>query len=118
MDIEKYLSTDVFKTREELVKETGCCDRVIRQSVSELKKKKPVIYNSQTKGYRLTKNLDAFNTVVDAKQEIKLIEHCINDIDGKIKDFSESKRTYTMHLSKLKEYLWILENANHIPHVY
>ena len=117
MDIEKYLSTSVFKTKEELVKETGCCYRVIKQSISELKKKKPVIYNSQAKGYRLTKNLDAFNTVDEARQEIELIKHYINDIDSRIKDFKESKRTYTMHLSKLEEYLWILENANHIPNL-
>lgn len=49
MKIEDYLNTGEFKTRQQLVKETGMTDRVVRRKISDLKKTKPVIYNSQTK---------------------------------------------------------------------
>lgn len=49
MKIEDYLSTEEFKTRGELVKQTGLNDRMLRNKISILKKNRPVIYNSQTK---------------------------------------------------------------------
>lgn len=55
MNIESYLNTEQFKTRQELVKETNMKDRAVRNQISNLKKIRPVIYNSQTRGYRLAK---------------------------------------------------------------
>lgn len=49
MKIEEYLSTENFKTRQQLVNDTGLTDRAVRNQISILKKIKPVIYNSQTK---------------------------------------------------------------------
>ena len=49
MKIEEYLSTENFKTRQQLVNDTGLTDRAVRNQISVLKKTKPVIYNSQTK---------------------------------------------------------------------
>ena len=55
MNIESYLNTEQFKIRQELVKETNMKDRAVRNQISNLKKIRPVIYNSQTRGYRLAK---------------------------------------------------------------
>ena len=49
MKIKEYLSTEEFKTRQQLIKATGMNDRAIRNQISILKKTEPVIYNSQTK---------------------------------------------------------------------
>lgn len=49
MKIEDCLSTEEFKTRGQLVQETKMTDRAVRRQISELKKTKAVIYNSQTK---------------------------------------------------------------------
>jgi len=57
IDIEKYLSTEKYTTRKELVEKTGLSDREVRNKISELKKRRVVIYSSSTKGYRLAKEL-------------------------------------------------------------
>lgn len=54
-------------------------DRAIRNQISVLKKTKAVIYNSQTRGYRLAKDIKSFNTAEEAKEELRQIQHCIND---------------------------------------
>ena len=40
MNIENYKSATSYKTREQLVNETGLSDRKIRSQISELKKEK------------------------------------------------------------------------------
>lgn len=81
MNIEKYLSTEEFKTRGQLAIETGKTDRVIRQAISNLKKTRPVIYNSQTKGYRLAKDLNSFNTAEEAQEEYDLIQRWLGNYE-------------------------------------
>ncbi len=115
MKIENYLSTEQFKTRQQLVKETGFTDRAVRNAISDLKKTRPVIYNSQTRGYRLAKDVKSFNTVAAATEEAKLIEHCINDIEARKQDMNLSERTYIAYLNKIQEEIFILQNENHIP---
>lgn len=114
MKIEEYLNTQEFKTRKQLVDETGFKDRAVRQAISDLKKIKAVIYNSQTKGYRLAKDIKSFNTVGEAKQELEQIQHCINDIEARKRDFNMSERTYIEYKEKLENEIIILENENHI----
>lgn len=98
MKIEEYLNTQEFKTRGQLVKETGFTDRTVRQAISDLKKKIAVIYNSQTRGYRLAKDIKSFNTVEEAEEEKKQVQHCINDIEARKKDFNMSeKNIYSLY---------------------
>lgn len=114
MNIESYLNTEQFKTRQELVKETNMKDRAVRNQISNLKKIRPVIYNSQTRGYRLAKDIKSFNTADEAKKEKEQIQHCINDIEARKRDMNLSERTYIAYLKKLEEEIMILENENHI----
>lgn len=115
MNIENYLSTEEFKTRGQLVIETRLSDRAVRKQISELKKIKPVIYNSQTKGYRLAKDLNSFNTAEEAQEEYDLIQHCINDIEARKRDLNMSERTYIAYKKQLEYQIIVLKNANHIP---
>lgn len=55
MKIEEYLSTEEFKTKQELIQATGLCDREVRNQISMLKKKRAVIYNSQTRRIQIGK---------------------------------------------------------------
>lgn len=117
MKIEEYLSTEEFKTRQQLVQETGMTGRFIRNQISMLKKKKPVIYNSQTRGYRLAKDIKSFNTAEEAKEELEQIQHCINDIEARKRDMNRSERTYIAYQKKLGEEIMILDNEKHISDV-
>lgn len=114
MRIEDYLNTEEFKTKQELLKETGITDRAIRHKISMLKKIRPVIYNSQTKGYRLARDIKSFNTAKEAREELEQIQHCINDIEARKRDMNKSERTYIAYKKKLEEEIMILENMNHI----
>lgn len=118
MKIEDYLSTEEFKTRQQLMNETGMTDRAVRREISILKKKKPVIYNSQTRGYKLAKDIKSFNTAEEAKTEWEQIQHCINDIEARKSDMNMSERTYIAYKKKIEEEIMILKNQNHIPHIY
>lgn len=115
MNIEEYLSTENFKTRQQLVQETGLNDRAVRNKISDLKKIKPVIYNSQTRGYRLAKDINSFNTADEAIEESMLIQHCINDIEARKRDMNMSERTYIAYRNELDKQIMILRNENHIP---
>ena len=117
MKIEEYLSTDELKTKQDLIEATGLSDRAVRNQISMLKKRRAVIYNSQTRGYRLAKDIDSLYTVKEAQEEIDLIQHSINDIEARKRDMNMSERTYIAYLKKLEEKIMILENENHIPYV-
>ena len=106
MNIQDYLSMFEFKTREQLVRETGLSDRTLRQKISDLKQKMPVIYNSQTKGYRLAKTINKEMSKEELEHEIKLIRHCINDIEARKDVFNKQEREYIAYLKvaeKIKE---------------
>lgn len=115
MKIEQYLDKEEFKTRGQLVEETNMTDRAVRKAISDLKKTRPVIYNSQTKGYRLAKDYNSFNTVKEAQKEYELIQHCINDIEARKRDMNMSERTYIAYKKQLEHQIMLLENENHIP---
>lgn len=104
MNIEDYLSTDYFKTRRQLVNETGYSDRVVRDKISNLKIKRPVIYNSQTSGYRLAKNFEELSKE-DLITELRLIQHCCFDIEARKKIFNQQERTYIATLEVGKKIL-------------
>jgi len=102
MDIEKYLSTEKYTTRKELVEKTGLSDREVRNKISELKKRRVVIYSSSTKGYRLAKELRGMSKE-ERKQEIELVKHSLNDCKSRTKQINKQKRKYIAYLKKAEE---------------
>ena len=102
--IENYLNTETFTTRKELVAKTGMKDRVIRDKISNLKLKKPIIYNSQTKGYRLTKDLSKLNRE-ELITEILEVQHSRNDIVSRIEVFSKQLEVYDKFLQEADRFL-------------
>ena len=55
INIENLLSATRYTTKQEIMEKTGLSERKVRDLVSKLKKKRVVIYSSQTKGWRLAK---------------------------------------------------------------
>lgn len=102
--IEEYLNSETFTTRKELVARTGMSDRVVRDKISNLKLEKPVIYNSQTKGYRLAKDLSKLNReqLID---EILEVQHSRNDIVSRIEVFSKQLEVYEDYLHGADRFL-------------
>ena len=92
--IESYLNDKDFTTREELVARTGYSDRKVRQLISELK---PVIYNSQTKGYRLAKKPSEMS-IEEVIQEMNMAQHCVNDIESRKEVFNQQERVYIAYI--------------------
>lgn len=100
--IEEYLNSETFISRGELRSLTGYKDRTIRKLISDLKMEKPVIYNSQTSGYRLAKDFSKL-TEEEKQEEIRLIKHCIADIESRKKAFDMQLRIYIAYLKKAEE---------------
>lgn len=105
MNIRDFLSTDEFKSRKQLVEETGYSDRAVRSAISELKQNEVVIYNSQTSGYRLAKNISDEMKLEDLLKEINLVQHCINDIEARKEVFNQQERTYIAYLKVAEKFL-------------
>ena len=99
--IEDYLSDKEFTTREELVAKTGLSDRKVRQLISELKLLKPVLYNSQTKGYRLAKKATEM-TIEEVIKEMNMAQHSINDIESRKDVFNQRERVYIAYIKDLE----------------
>lgn len=104
MEIKNYLNCDEFKTRKQLVAETGLSDRTIRILISGLKQTDTVLYNSQQSGYRLAKPLENL-TREELIEELKLVKHCINDIEARKEAYNPQERQYIAYLEKGKEFL-------------
>lgn len=104
IDVQEYLSTDKFTSRQEIAELTGLSERAIRSKISDLKLTVPVIYNSYTKGYRLAKN---FNNMSKEEiiEETNLIQHSINDIQARKKVFDKQLRTYIAYLKAAEKFL-------------
>lgn len=100
--IEDYLNSETFTTKKELRELTGYTDRTIRRLISDLKAEKPVIYNSQTSGYRLAKDFSKL-TEEEKQEELRLIRHCIADIESRKKAFDMQLRSYIAYLKKAEE---------------
>ena len=105
MNIEEYLSNNDFKSKYVLMKEMGLKDeRTVRLKLSELKLKKPVIYNSQTTGYRLPKSIKNIS-IEELEKEIDLVEHARNDINSRNRVFEMQKSVYNSWLDEAKREL-------------
>lgn len=103
MSIEDYLNMDEFTSRKELVAKTGLSDRVIRDKIRNLKLRKAILYNSQTKGYRLAKTRERLNqlNISELANEMYLTEHTKRDILSRISKLSEEVDTYNKYLEQV-----------------
>lgn len=104
VNIEEYLCTDKFTSRQEIAGVTGLSERAVRSKISNLKLKVPVIYNSQTKGYRLAKDIKS-QTNEELRTEVELIKHCISDIQARKKVFDKQLQTYIAYLKVAEKFL-------------
>ena len=76
INIENLLSSNKFISKQEIMKITGLNERTIRNLVSKLKEKRVVIYNSQTKGWRLAKEYKSMSKI-QREEEINQIKHTL-----------------------------------------
>ncbi len=113
MNIAEYLDDTNFKSRHQLSCETGLVDRAVRQKISDLKMNVPVIYNSQTKGYRLGKKLDTLS-LEELEHERLMTQHCLNDIESRKEVFNQQERTYIAYKYQIERFMHqrLLEKLN------
>lgn len=116
IDIKDYLSTEKYTTRKELVEATGFSDREVRSKISELKKKRVVIYSSQNTGYRLAKELKSL-TKEEREKEVDLVKHSLNDCKSRTTQLNKQKRKYIAYIKKAEQIALEEENMNHIPRI-
>ena len=104
MNIVDFLNDNEFKSKEQLMKETGLNERTVRAKISELKKERVVIYSSQQKGYKLAKFIDPKNmSEEEIQHELEMVEHSINDIKARKKVFNKQLRKYIAYMKKVEK---------------
>ena len=81
-----YSMLKTSTTKEEIVMNLDINERFARDLISYIKKKFPVISNSQNKGYRLALSVDDLE---DAKQTIAEARSRINDLQEGIKPLED-----------------------------
>ena len=114
--IENYLSSTKYTTRKELVKNTGLCDREVRNKISELKKHRVVLYSSSRSGYRLAKEFRSM-TATERDEELKQVEHSLNECKSRTNQLKKQMRKYIAYLKKAEQIRLEEENYNHIPRI-
>lgn len=114
IDIKDYLSTEKYTTRKELVEATGFSDREVRSKISELKKKRVVIYSSQNTGYRLAKELKSL-TKEEREKEVELVKHSLNDCKSRTTQLNKQKRKYIAYIKKAEQIALEETKINYIP---
>lgn len=116
IQIENYLSSIKYTTRKELVEATELSDREVRRKISELKKHRVVLYNSNRSGYRLAKELRSMSKMERA-EEIEQVKHTLNDCKSRTKQLKKQMRKYIAYLKKAEQIKLEEENYNHIPRI-
>ena len=114
INIKDYLSTEKYTTRKELVEATGFSDREVRSRISELKKKRVVIYSSQNTGYRLAKELKGL-TKEEREKEVDLVKHSLNDCKSRTTQLNKQKRKYIAYIKKAEQIALEETKINCIP---
>jgi len=117
INIENYLSSIRYTSRQELCEITGLNDREVREKISELKKHRVVIYSSSTKGYRLAKEYKSMSKI-EREEEIRLIQRSLNECKSRTKVLNKQKRKYIAYIKKAKQIELEEQNENHIPSLY
>ena len=102
INIENYLSSTKYTTRKELVEKTNLSDREVRNKISELKKHRVVLYSSSRSGYRLAKEIKSMSDV-EKEEEIKQVEHSLNDCKSRRKQLKKHTRKYIAYLKKSEQ---------------
>ena len=97
------IPTNRYITRQELIELTGCSDRMIRRTISDLKKEHTIISLSSGKGYRKVNHTDNM-TNLEMIQEYEIVKHCIAEINSR-------KKVYNMQLRQYIAYLKVLEKT-------
>ena len=106
MNIVDYLNDKEFKSKQQLMEETGLNERTVRAKISELKKTRVVLYSSQQKGYKLAKFIDTSNmTDEEIQDELERVQHCINDIKARKRVFNKQLRKYIAYQKKVEKVL-------------
>lgn len=104
MNIVDFLNDKEFKSKEQLMKETGLSERAVRAKISDLKKERVVIYSSHQKGYKLAKFIDPVNmSEEEIENELEMVEHSINDIKARKKVFNKQLRKYIAYMKKVEK---------------
>ena len=116
INIEDYLSCFKYITKQEICEKTGLNERTVRDMVSKLKEKRVVIYSSQTKGWRLAREYSSMSKI-EREEELRQIEHSLNDCKSRTKQLNKQKRKYIAYLEKAKQIEMQEENYNHIPRI-
>lgn len=116
INIENLLSSNKFISKQEIMKITGLNERTIRNLVSKLKEKRVVIYNSQTKGWRLAKEYKSMSKI-QREEEINQIKHTLEDKKSRIKALKKQMRKDIAYLKKVEQIELEEENYNHIPRI-
>ena len=93
-EIEKYLSTEKYITRQELSELTGLSDRKVRSKIS---------------GYRLAKEYRSMSKQ-QREEEIEQVKHSLNDCKSRTTQLNKQKRKYIAYLKKAEQIE--LEEAN------
>jgi biotin operon repressor len=117
IDIEKYLCSSRYTSKEEIMEKTGLNERTIREKISKLKLKRVVIYSSSTKGYRLARELKSMSKI-EREEEKRLVEHSLNDCKSRCKQLRKQMRKYIAYLKKAEQIEFEENNENHIPSLY
>ena len=116
IDIENFLSATRYITKQEIMEKTGLCERQVRDLVSKLKKKRVVIYSSQTKGWRLAKEYSSMSKI-EREEELNQIKHSLNDCKTRVDDLKKSMRKYIAYIKKAEQIEMEEQNYNHIPRI-
>lgn len=116
VDIENYLSATGYTTRKELVEKTGLCDRDIRRKISELKKKRVVLYSSHRSGYRLAKEYRSMSKI-EKEEEKRLVQHSLDECKSRTKQLKKQMRKYIAYLKKAEQMDLEEANYNHMPRI-
>lgn len=103
MNIEDFLSTERYTTKQELMELTNLSERAVRAEISKLKLKRVVLYSSRKKGFKLAKSVSELNTLYEIAQEYNAVQHCIADINARKKVFDKQLRTYIAYLKDIEK---------------
>lgn len=116
INIENLLSATRYTTKQEIMEKTGLSERKVRDLVSKLKKKRVVIYSSQTKGWRLAKEYSSMSRI-EREEELNQIKHSLNDCKTRVNDLKKSMRKYIAYIKKAEQIELEEANYNHIPRI-
>lgn len=116
INIENYLSSTKYTTKQEIVEKTGLDERTVRRLVSKLKERRVVIYSSHTKGWRLAREYSSMSRI-EREEELRQIGHSLNDCKSRTKQLNKQKRKYIAYIKKAEQIEMEEANYNHIPRI-